>query len=472
MIHVKRSIYVNNISRCYGASIDFEKRPYVPDSGWPISEKDMHNSVAKAHEYLDLGPLSYSARESFPAKEQLPDDSDSSDVTLDGIWRFSLPTNTWAKYRDFLKSSPKVEVLINASCTGIIPSESGNHVESLKITSSPNCSFTVHAKNYVLCMGALEITRLLLAANSIQKQGIGNDHGLVGRFYISHLNGNAGTIEFKTQFANYFWRYVQVDDVYCQRVLRLTHEAQRREGLLNMAVSATHMDFHDPTHGSGILSSIYLAKRYFIGRIPPEFSPELSSAKYEHLLHHLKNVATSPMEMAYFAQFWTRKRILSRRKVPSAKLRSPAGTYTIHFDGEQSPNWESRVYLATEKDAFGLPRLIVDWKMKLSDAESLARSLEIMGRDLKSRGIATLKLKENLAEYTYANNGVGSHHIGITRMGATPSAGVVDAQCRVFGMPNLYIASSSVFPTAGYANPTLEITAIAVRIAAHIADNA
>jgi choline dehydrogenase-like flavoprotein len=99
----------------------------------------------------------------------------------------------------------------------------------------------------------------------------------------------------------------------------------------------------------------------------------------------------------------------------------------------------------------------------------VSRSLELISRDLESAGVAKLNVKPDLANDVYAHNGVGSHHIGTTRMGRSPSTAVVDSECRVFGIPNLYIASSSVFPTSSYVNPTFQIVAIAIRIAAHIA---
>src|SRR5205807_6860343 len=98
---------------------------------------------------------------------------------------------------------------------------------------------------------------------------------------------------FNDAYGEYFWRYVRSQGVYCKRHMRLTHDAQRRNGLLNLAVTATHMDFDDPSHGSGVLSSVYLAKRYFMGRIPPEFSRELNDSKYHHLLKHATNILCS-----------------------------------------------------------------------------------------------------------------------------------------------------------------------------------
>src|SRR5580658_465700 len=449
-------------------TIDLENRSYVPQSGWPISENDLNSAYIKAHEYLDLGAFSYSAEESFPASAQFPVSCGPA-VVVDKIFRFSLPTNFWSKYQSVFSSHKNADVIVNGSCTEVVTNPKGDRVACLRVMSSSDHQFTVRAKTYVLAMGGLEVTLLLLASASVHKSGIGNSHDLLGRFYISHLTGNAGTIHFNRGYGEYFRKYVVSEGVYCKRLMRLTHDAQRRNGLLNLAVTATHMEFHDPSHRSGVLSSVYLAKRYLLGRIPPEFSRELSDSEYHHLLKHATNVIFSPLEMLSFAYTWTRRRLLASRKLPSVEICNDQGIYTLHFDAEQSPNFDSRVTLNDERDELGTPRLVVDWRMNRGDAESVSRSLELISRDLESAGVAKLNVKPDLANDVYAHNGVGSHHIGTTRMGRSPSTAVVDSECRVFGIPNLYIASSSVFPTSSYVNPTFQIVAIAIRIAAHIA---
>jgi choline dehydrogenase-like flavoprotein len=143
--------------------------------------------------------------------------------------------------------------------------------------------------------------------------------------------------------------------------------------------------------------------------------------------------------------------------------------YTLHFDAEQVPNPESRVRLSESKDEFGLNRLQVDWRCTAQDIDSVIRSAALIGRELHSRGIARFHFDpEKLGAYITRRTGVGSHHIGTTRMSDTPSTGVVDSNCKVHGIDNLFIASSSVFPTSSFANPTLTIVALAIRLAAYL----
>jgi len=159
---------------------------------------------------------------------------------------------------------------------------------------------------------------------------------------------------------------------------------------------------------------------------------------------------------------------LSKRKLPSVVLENKSNIYTLHFDAEQSPNRDSRVMLGTEKDIFGLNRLKVDWRFTDADVKSACKSFQLIAKELQLSGAGKMEIDLESLARKIKDTGVGSHHIGTTRMSSDPSQGVVDEDCRVHGIDNLYIASSSVFPTSSYANPTLTILALALRLADHI----
>ena len=140
---------------------------------------------------------------------------------------------------------------------------------------------------------------------------------------------------------------------------------------------------------------------------------------------------------------------------------------------EQCPDPASRVVLAEERDALGVPRLKLDWRLNELDKRSLRTVQLKIAEEFGRTGSGRLKINPWLDD----DPGVwemmgGSHHMGTTRMSATPERGVVDRDCRVHGSANLYIAGSSVFPTGGSANPTLTIVALALRLADHLEDRA
>ena len=142
----------------------------------------------------------------------------------------------------------------------------------------------------------------------------------------------------------------------------------------------------------------------------------------------------------------------------------------MHFDAEQLPNQESRLYLDNEKvDEIGVPQIVVDYRVDDRDIEGVARCLEIVAEELEASGVAEInfdgaKIRREIAE----NTGVGSHNYSSTRMASAPEDGVVDSNCQVFGVEGLYVCSSSVLPTTSFANPALTICAIGVRLGRHL----
>lgn len=133
---------------------------------------------------------------------------------------------------------------------------------------------------------------------------------------------------------------------------------------------------------------------------------------------------------------------------------------------EQEPDSSSRVYLDSEKDKLGMPKLVLDWR--ISD-RSLDSSLTLMrSLDEHFRRNEAGHIEQDLSEIKRLPYTDASHHLGTTRMSADPTTGVVDENCRVHGVKNLYVAGSSVFPTAGHANPTLTIAAMSLRLADHL----
>jgi len=135
----------------------------------------------------------------------------------------------------------------------------------------------------------------------------------------------------------------------------------------------------------------------------------------------------------------------------------------LRAQGEQAPNRESRVTLGSRRDDLGMPVARVTWRMTQEDYRSIEASARVLDTVLRSRGFGYIEWTAHLGSTTLieANN----HHLGTTRMHADPTQGVVDPDCRVHSVENLFVAGSSVFPTYGASNPTLTIVALALRLA-------
>ncbi len=176
--------------------------------------------------------------------------------------RFSRPTDFGVRWRRLLETSPGVRVLLNAAATEILLSPDQGGVEHLAIKAPDGRRLAVHARRFVLAMGGLEIPRLLLASTAQRPDGVGNDHGWVGRNYMCHLAAIAGSVTFTGDpSAVAFGHRKDAHGVYYRRRLLLSAEAQREHRVLNLAFRLQTQDPSDPAHGDGVLSALHLYKR-------------------------------------------------------------------------------------------------------------------------------------------------------------------------------------------------------------------
>jgi choline dehydrogenase-like flavoprotein len=133
---------------------------------------------------------------------------------------------------------------------------------------------------------------------------------------------------------------------------------------------------------------------------------------------------------------------------------------------EQSPDPDNRIVLSRDRDALGCHKLELHWRWSRNDAERIVRAQHIFARELQRSGLGTWHVEADEEGLPKIGRPTGSAHLmGITRMHHNPKYGVVDANCCVRSIHNLFVAGSSTFPTGGYANPTLTIVAMALRLA-------
>ena len=326
----------------------------------------------------------------------------------------------------------------------------------------------VTARSFVLATGGLETTRLLLNSPGASGRGLGNSRDQVGRYYMCHVAGTIGTLRMGD--GKQAWHGYEVSDegIYCRRRLAFKPAAQQRLGVGNFVARLHHPRMTDPRHRTGILSLLCLAK--FM--IPYEYAKRLYGEErttWTTWLAHVRNVVFDLSGVLSFLWHWLNDRTLATRKFPSIIVRPKAQRYSIDFHAEQVPNPDSRVTLIDERDVLGMRKLKVDWRYTAQDIQTVKEALAALARDLQSSGAGTLDYEPQEVEHEMTRYGAyGGHHIGTTRMGLDPAYSVVDADCKVHEIDNLYIAGSSVFPTSSQANPTLTIVALALRLANHL----
>jgi choline dehydrogenase-like flavoprotein len=442
-------------------ALDFERRDFMPNSGWPIDRSTLLPFYAKANRLCEAGDFAYTVAEAFdrPLRPMI-EGFDSPHFTTDTLERFSCPTNFGARYGRRLRAAANVRVLLHANVTRIRLDAAGQCVESLTVNTLGGKTLQASAKHFVLAAGGLEVARLLLAG------GVGNGRDVVGRYYMCHLAGTIGALRVRRPLGAVWNGYdVSAEGVYCRRRLALTPATQRQRHLGNFVARLHHPRITDPEHRNAILSLLFLAK--FV--IPYEYGKRLHGGERASLrtwLQHVRNVATGPFDAAGFAWHMLTDRKLAERKFPSIIIKPKANLFSLDFHAEQQPAPESRVELMREVDALGMPKLRVDWRYTRADVDTVGRAIALLAEDIERAGVGTLDYDPHSIEFEMTRYGAyGGHHIGTARMGTDPACSVVDADCQVHGVRNLSIASAAVFPTSSQANPTLTVVALALRLA-------
>lgn len=447
--------------------IDFEARGYVAHSGWPFGRDELVPYYVRANRLCEAGEFAYTVAEAFsrPRREMI-DGWHSGSFTSDTLERFSCPTDFGARYAHRLRAAPNLQVLLHANVTRVCLDADGTAVERMVVRTLTGKTFSVGAGSVVLAAGGLEVARLLLANRDVHRRGIGNDHDVVGRYYMCHLAGTVGAL---TVPARVWHGYDVADDgAYCRRRLALTAEAQRALHIGNLIARLHHPRIADPAHRTGSLSLLYLARAL----VPYEYARRLDDggvAAPWQWLRHAWNVVRDLRATLAFAWHLLRHRRLAERKFPSIVVTPRNHCYSLDVHAEQMPNPASRVMLGPGRDALGEPRLHIDWRYTRRDVETVQRALALFARDVDHLHGSRFDYNPQSVEMEMTRYGAyGGHHLGTARMGRDPRSSVTDAQGRVHGVDNLYVAGPALFPTSGQANPTLTIVALALRTAAHL----
>ena len=467
------------VGRCLPLDpIDLEQRDYVPDSAWPIDWTELDRHYPRANEYCHAGTYAYTVAEALPhAPESIVPGFEDGVLIAGLIERWSLPTHFGRHYRRAFSAKKNLRVFLNSACTEVELDLERRRVRTVSVATAPGRRFRVEAEFFVLAGGGLETTRLLLASNRVEADGIGNRSGHLGRYYSGHVSGSVAEIQFRGDPRRTIYGFERDSDgVYCRRRFWLAPETQRKEGLLNTAFWPTNPPAADPQHRNGILSAAYLAlslpflrDKLAAPAIQKMFCGESTGQSY---WPHVRNIFLDLPRASLYSAHLLYRRFVTERRIPALFVYSPANRYDLYYHAEQAPNRRSRVELADDVDRFGMRRLQVDLRYSSQDIDSVVRAHEVLVREMQDhQRVARIDYKrDDVYGHVLAQATDGYHQIGTTRMAASERHGVVDGHCRIHGVEGLYVCSSSVFPTSGHANPTLTIVALAVRLAHHIGD--
>ncbi len=420
---------------------DFEQRPWIPYSGWPITRADLDPFYERALHVIEIRDVTWdvaSYMDEIPAFYRLPF---MGRRLAPAIWHKSPPTRFGRLYRDELIRAPNISTYLHANVTDIETNDPASLATRLRVACLDGNQFWVGAKLYILAAGAIETVRTLLSADKVQVTGLGNGYDLVGRFYMNHPQMDAGVILLSTPDNLTATPAAALGKTTAHLIL--TEECIEKERIARFRALLYPADLE----GNWVRGKGYSAVRSIFRR--------LRNAEFPHdLLGHVGDII----------------RDFDGLVTDLANKYGDTPGITINTEYEQVPNPDSRVLLGPERDALGLNRVNLDWRLTSLDKYSLRRSMEIIGEELGRAGVGRLRIDDwVLSDDLSTFPGTGAwHHAGGTRMSADPKTGVVDKDCRMHGVANLYIAGGSVFPTGGIANPTLTIVALAIRLADHV----
>jgi len=446
--------------------IDLADRPWIQGSAWPLALSDVEPWYPRACELLSCG------EPAFRSDEWAAQFIDKR-VDAGRLERFSNRPKMQVAHRQALQSSPLIDLRLRCTVVeaGLDPA---GRIEHLVVCTPDGARHRVPVRCVVLAMGGLETTRFMLAMQQRQPQLFDGPDGMLGRYYMAHVIGEVADVQFRSDETDRAFDFLlDGRGSYARRRLIPSDDEQRRRELTNVSFWPVVPPVADARHGSALLSAVFLAMsigpvgRLLMAEAIRRYHAPEGTARGPHLANVLRDLPSAIGGSARFLY----QRYLSRWRIPGFFIRNPNRTYGLSYHAEHLPSAGSRVTLSTEHDRFGLPRLRVDLRFGMQDAQALFRAHELMREWLEATGIGVLRYRQPAEDTPQAILAVakhGTHQIGTVRMGTDRHTGIVDRNLRSFDVSNLYVASSAVFPSSGQANPTLTIVALATRLGAHL----
>lgn len=436
--------------------VDFEERDGLRLSGWPITHADLVPYWERAVDYVRITDAEFDPNvwaERIGA--DLPAPPPATPVMETAAFQITFPTSFNSLYGRMLADAPADAVTVwqwaNVVNLAMAPGPGGaREITGVDVRTLAGGTARVTANAYVLATGGMENARLLLASTDRDPNGVGNSTDRVGRYFCEHMQIYAGFGVLEGDAA----------------------DLSGFQGAQTVIPDGPHAGFQ---HG----------------------------VKYALSLtdEHVRGDGVTGMEIQmivgpYPASTWRQENGTDVEQV-AALLRtqdvSPGGALYLQALAEQELDPESRVGLGDDTDALGMRRIRLDWRHSVADRQRAFANLRTMAEEFGAQGLGRFQLipggvginrdTSDIDQFLaiYAGDpgaidptdfpvGVGFHHMCTTRMAADPQEGVVDADCRVHDLDNLWVAGSSVFATPGTATPTFTIVALATRLADHLRD--
>jgi choline dehydrogenase-like flavoprotein len=462
--------------------VDFERRDWVAYSGWPFGLRELQPHYDTACRFLGINPGGFGADTFATLGRQSP--LAENDVTAAGFWQQSSQMPFADQARAFCATARHVRLLTHSSATNLELDGDGTRIVAVEVRPDrpdDGAPRRLVAEHVVLACGAIENARLLLASNRQRPAGIGNEHDLVGRFFMDHPHVACGVIDGAPLELCYSSAATPPREPVCFTPhLRTMDDWQRRHRALNASISleqprafAIGLRLLLPTLRVASLADHPIKLPEIVA--PHDLRPlewtlrQLRARVYDGRLDRqfVDALIGSLRHPSQWGSEIGRKLGLRRRQDAH-----DANLQIMYMRAEQVPDPENRVTLGQARDRFGSQVPHLRWQLGEQDRRSAMENAAAIMAELEAQGLGRITPRAwclDAAEPWPPDVMAGLHHMGTTRMAAGPRQGVVTPDGRVHGVKNLFITGGSVFPTGGWANPTLTIAAMAIRLGCHLA---
>ena len=403
---------------------DFEEREDVPYSGWPFDLSHLEPFYVRAQNLCGLGPFAYDV-------EQWSD-WQSGHLTLEEplttrVYQFGVSRLFTRVYLRDIIESRNVRLCHNITLCQLETEGKRRSVVGAKAACLSGRHLRVRATHYVLAAGAIENARILLLSGGNPRDAFGNRYGWVGRCLMEHPRDHALMLLPASpklfDEAGFYDAHEASDGTIVGGRIALEAQGIQRARLPNASITL----------------------------LPSGKSPRSTTGAAARL--HTRILGFLGLHQQMHGYGWSR----------NANAKRNFDVFRLLVNAEQRPNPENKIVLSKQRDPLGVPQVEMHWRWREDEQTDLERLRMVIASSLEASGLGKVTIATGMRPDPNAH-----HHAGTTRMHSNPRSGVVNSDGRVHGMDNLYVTGGSVFPTAGFANPTLTIVALALKLADHL----
>ncbi len=420
--HSRLRMFGGNSNVWGGWCMELDEFDYSQNKIWGDIKNDLKSHYKIAYELLNINPKFIS----------------SSELSLNSVQPYSINIsrgNFKNESKDSIESNKNVDLILNTYLNGI--NFESNIIKSINIETNMKEFKTISLQKLVISTGGIE------SANILQKQIPDNlKNSYVGKYFMEHPQLQVGRVKIKDKDINTFIK---------------KYSPPTAKHLFD-----DKLNKQEDKYFSGFKSTNSNIRNYFVLRTSDVYQ---SKALYRlrHIILTQSMKSTGKIKLSDLYELARDLVDMFMKKITSKISNKKSYSVVLHL--EQKPNYDNQIYFDDQHNT------ILDWNFNEDDFDNLEQSLEdlhIIFKEMNSEFDLKNIFKQNkkqILDYLGKNIfGIG-HHMGTTIMGNSKNNSVCDTDLKYHGIENLFVNSTSVFPSGGIANPTLTMLALTSRLA-------